>query len=464
MKRPYRSTFSVIHQVIELLFGVIIFFLVLRFRSYSPDMLPVSFWVALVMLCFASLYLVDAYRNWRGQPFRREAGTVLVGCGLAVFVLIRFNMPYSLSAQTPSLTHSAYSLALTWWSLWSLALIVSRLGIRHILSRLPHQIRNFRSAVILGSNKNGLRLFEWMAANDWIRIIVYGATNPEFAGLDPRMSIFGSLSEALAWANQQGINHIYLAPLPEEEEELLKLGPRLSDMTASVYLLPHMLTEPFILSGESVAFGNTRAIALWESPQGYMLAAKRVMDVVLAMAALLVLAPVFGVVAAAIKLNSSGPVIYKQMRYGWDGKQISVYKFRTMLVCEDSQQFCQATENDSRVTSVGRFLRRTSLDEIPQFYNVLQGSMSLVGPRPHPVMLNEQWRKKVRGYMLRHKVKPGITGLAQVNGFRGETDTHEKMEKRIQYDLMYIRDWSLTLDIKILYRTVWCVFVPKNAY
>lgn len=389
---------------------------------------------------------------------------MLAGCGLAVFILVRFNTPYNLDTLDLNLPTSVYSPALSWWALWALTLIASRWGIRHILA-WPHcRGRNLRSAIILGRNGNGLRFFEWITANDWIRIVAQGTTSPELAERDPRIRLFSSPAEALDWADRHEINHIYLAPLPEEEEELLRVSPRLSDMTASVYLLPHMLTEPFILSGKSIAFGSARAIALWESPQGYMLAVKRAMDVILSAAALLVLAPVLGAIAVAIKLNSPGPVIYKQMRYGWDGKKISVYKFRTMRVCEDTGQFCQATKDDARVTSVGAFLRRTSLDELPQFYNVLQGSMSLVGPRPHPVMLNEQWRKKVSGYMLRHKVKPGITGLAQVNGFRGETDTHDKMEGRVHYDLVYIRDWSLMLDIKILFKTLRHGFVSKNAY
>ncbi len=158
------------------------------------------------------------------------------------------------------------------------------------------------------------------------------------------------------------------------------------------------------------------------------------------------------------------PVFFRQRRYGLDGREIRVWKFRTMTVCEDGTEAVQATKNDPRVTKVGAILRRNSLDELPQFFNVLEGNMSLVGPRPHPNALNEQFRQKVEGYMLRHKVKPGITGLAQVSGWRGETDTPEKMEKRIEFDLHYIRDWSLWLDVKILLRTVWVVIIGQNAY
>ena len=165
-----------------------------------------------------------------------------------------------------------------------------------------------------------------------------------------------------------------------------------------------------------------------------------------------------------IKLTSPGPVFFRQRRYGLDGREIRVWKFRTMTVCEDGPQAVQAKRNDPRVTRLGAILRRTSLDELPQLFNVLAGSMSLVGPRPHAHALNEEFRSQIDGYMLRHKVKPGITGLAQVNGWRGETDSPEKMQKRIEFDHRYIREWSLWMDVKILLKTVFVVLSGKNAY
>ena len=170
------------------------------------------------------------------------------------------------------------------------------------------------------------------------------------------------------------------------------------------------------------------------------------------------------VIAVLVKLTSPGPVFFRQRRYGLDGREIRVWKFRTMSVCEDGPQAVQATRNDPRVTRLRRNLRRTSLDELPQLFNVLDGSMSLVGPRPHAHALNEEFRTQIGGYMLRHKVKPGITGLAQVNGWRGETDSPEKMQKRIEFDHRYIREWSLWMDVKILAKTVLVVLSGKNAY
>jgi putative colanic acid biosynthesis UDP-glucose lipid carrier transferase len=176
------------------------------------------------------------------------------------------------------------------------------------------------------------------------------------------------------------------------------------------------------------------------------------------------LAPVMIAIAAAVRLTSPGPALFKQRRYGLDGREILVYKFRSMRVMEDGGEVRQAQRNDDRVTPLGAFLRRSSLDELPQLFNVLQGRMSVVGPRPHAVAHNETYRKLIKSYMVRHKVRPGITGWAQVNGLRGETETVEKMRARIEYDLDYLRHWSLKLDLAILWRTFFVVFKRENAY
>ncbi|MDM7314487.1 exopolysaccharide biosynthesis polyprenyl glycosylphosphotransferase, partial [Klebsiella pneumoniae] len=206
-------------------------------------------------------------------------------------------------------------------------------------------------------------------------------------------------------------------------------------------------------------------VPLFDTPlNGINMVFKRVEDVFFSIIILFLISPVLAVIALLIKLTSPGPILFKQIRYGMDGKAIKVWKFRSMKVMENDDRVIQATKNDTRVTKVGGFLRKTSLDELPQFINVLFGSMSIVGPRPHAVAHNEQYRKLIQGYMLRHKVKPGITGLAQVNGWRGETDTLDKMEKRIEYDLEYIRTWNIVLDIKIIFLTVFKGFIGKTAY
>jgi len=191
---------------------------------------------------------------------------------------------------------------------------------------------------------------------------------------------------------------------------------------------------------------------------------KRATDLLLATLILILISPLLLIIAIGVKVTSPGPVIFKQRRYGLDGEEILVYKFRSMSVCEDGGQIQQAKKNDQRITPLGAFLRKSSLDELPQFINVLQGRMSIVGPRPHAVAHNEMYRKLINGYMVRHKVKPGITGWAQINGLRGETETLDKMKARIDFDLDYLRNWSPMLDLKIIVNTVGVVLKDQHAY
>ncbi|MBA1884175.1 exopolysaccharide biosynthesis polyprenyl glycosylphosphotransferase, partial [Escherichia coli] len=206
-------------------------------------------------------------------------------------------------------------------------------------------------------------------------------------------------------------------------------------------------------------------VPLFDTPMnGINMVFKRIEDLLIASLILILISPILILIALSVKLTSKGPVIFRQIRYGMDGKPIKVYKFRSMNVMENDENVKQATKNDTRVTKVGAFLRKTSLDELPQFFNVITGQMSIVGPRPHAVAHNELYRDLIEGYMLRHKVKPGITGWAQINGWRGETDTLDKMKMRVEYDLAYIREWSIWLDIKIIFLTVFKGFVNKSAY
>ena len=243
-----------------------------------------------------------------------------------------------------------------------------------------------------------------------------------------------------------------------------KILQGLGDTSAQVHLVPNFFVYN-LLHSRICNVGELQTVSVFDSPmKGAMNFLKRLEDIVLASVILTIIALPMLVIAAAVKLTSKGPVIFKQNRYGMDGKKIKVWKFRSMTVTEDGDKVTQASKNDTRITPVGAFLRRTSLDELPQFINVLQGSMSVVGPRPHAVAHNEMYRKKVEYYMLRHRIKPGITGWAQINGWRGETDTVDKMKMRVQYDLEYIKNWSLWLDFKIVLMTVFKGFVGKNAY
>jgi putative colanic acid biosynthesis UDP-glucose lipid carrier transferase len=220
-----------------------------------------------------------------------------------------------------------------------------------------------------------------------------------------------------------------------------------------------------LVQGRLVEINGMPAISVCDTPfHGMDAVMKRVTDVVLASIALLVLAPLMVLIALAVKLTSAGPALFRQRRYGLHGEEIMIYKFRSMRVCEDGAVVNQATRQDPRITPLGRILRSTSLDELPQLLNVLEGKMSVVGPRPHAVAHNEVYRKLINGYMIRHKVRPGITGLAQVNGLRGETETVEKMRERVRFDLEYLSHWSPWLDVKIIFKTLWVIARDQNAY
>jgi len=278
------------------------------------------------------------------------------------------------------------------------------------------------------------------------------------------MLLLGRLSDLAGYVRANKIDMIFIALPVRQAARIMELMDQLRDTTASVYYLPDMLVFDLI-QARSIAIDGIPALSMCESPFfGYRALAKRAADVLISATALLLAAPLMIAIAVLVRVSSPGPVIFRQRRYGLDGEEITVYKFRTMNVTEDGPTIDQARPNDPRTTRVGRFLRRYSLDELPQLINVLAGPMSLVGPRPHAVAHNEAYRKLIKGYMVRHKVKPGITGLAQVNGLRGETRNLEQMEERVRYDLEYLRNWSFGLDIEILWKTVLCVFQDAKAY
>ena len=247
-------------------------------------------------------------------------------------------------------------------------------------------------------------------------------------------------------------------------QRVAELLEEIHDTTASIYFVPDIFVFDLIQCRTDDIDG-VPVIALCETPYyGTSALIKRTSDIAISAAVLLLSFPVFLLVALSIKLTSPGSVIFKQRRYGLDGREIVVYKFRTMTVSEDSDVVRQATKDDDRVTPVGAILRKYSLDELPQFINVLQGRMSVVGPRPHAVAHNEEYRRLIKGYMIRHKVNPGITGLAQIQGFRGETTSVEDMRHRVECDLEYLRNWSLMLDFRIILKTLTVIWSDKMAY
>lgn len=277
-------------------------------------------------------------------------------------------------------------------------------------------------------------------------------------------TLSGNLSELVDRCRGGEIDTV-LVTLPMRAEDRIRyLLDQLSDSTVSVYIVPDFFVFE-LLHSRWTNMGGLPAVSVFENPLfGVDGVIKRITDVALAAMGLIVAGIPMTMIAIGIKLTSKGPVFFRQKRYGLDGKQILVWKFRSMRTCDNGAVVKQATKDDPRVTALGKILRKTSLDELPQLFNVIEGTMSLVGPRPHATAHNEQYRRLIRGYMLRHKVKPGITGLAQVNGCRGETETIDKMEQRVQWDHQYIRRWSLWLDLKILFKTVMVVWKQDTAY
>jgi putative colanic acid biosynthesis UDP-glucose lipid carrier transferase len=324
-----------------------------------------------------------------------------------------------------------------------------------------------KTAVIAGANELGRALARQLRGNAMHGVRVAGFFDDRAPGrlgeLMPADNL-GGLARLADYARTHRVDVIFIALPMVSQPRILKLLEELRDTTASIYFVPDIFVSDLIQARVD-AIGSIPVVAVCESPFfGLNGVIKRVSDIVLASLILALISPLMLAIAIGVKLSSSGPVLFRQRRYGLDGRHIVVYKFRTMTVTEDGPVIRQATKNDARITRLGAFLRRTSLDELPQFINVLQGRMSVVGPRPHAVAHNELYRKLIRGYMIRHKVRPGITGLAQVNGFRGETDTVEKMKARVEYDHAYLRSWSLLLDLQIILKTVVVVLRRHNAY
>jgi putative colanic acid biosynthesis UDP-glucose lipid carrier transferase len=324
-----------------------------------------------------------------------------------------------------------------------------------------------RTAVIAGANGSGRDLGMHLRARTLLGIRFEGYFDDRSGYRDLNLEVddnLGDLSELAEYVKRHHIDLIYITLPMTSQPRILRLLRDLHDTTASVYFVPDIFLYDLI-QARVETIGGIPVLAVCESPfYGADGLIKRASDIILASLILILISPFMLAIALAIKLTSRGPVLFRQRRYGLDGKEILVYKFRSMKVLEDGNQVTQATRNDHRVTPLGAFLRKSSLDELPQFINVLQGRMSIVGPRPHAVAHNELYRKLIPSYMIRHKVRPGITGLAQVNGLRGETDKLEKMSARIEHDLAYLRNWSLLLDLKIIFLTVLVVLKREDVY
>ena len=363
--------------------------------------------------------------------------------------------------------HFSRRAVFTWAALGPALIVVATLALQELMRRHLRDPANVRKTVMVGYTESSRVLAKRLRHSADFGMRIHGFFDDrgyDRLNLDEDMLLLGRLSDLAGYVRANKIDMIFIALPVRQAARIMELMDQLRDTTASVYYLPDMLVFDLI-QARSIAIDGIPALSMCESPFfGYRALAKRAADVLISATALLLAAPLMIAIAVLVRVSSPGPVIFRQRRYGLDGEEITVYKFRTMNVTEDGPTIDQARPNDPRTTRVGRFLRRYSLDELPQLINVLAGPMSLVGPRPHAVAHNEAYRKLIKGYMVRHKVKPGITGLAQVNGLRGETRNLEQMEERVRYDLEYLRNWSFRLDIAILFKTVACVLHDAKAY
>ncbi|MGO4381568.1 undecaprenyl-phosphate glucose phosphotransferase [Pseudoduganella sp. RAF19] len=425
------------------------------FTGYSLVLMVLAFFIS------SSVYQqVDPYRMWRSGRILAYSRDIFMGWIVTAIILVFLGNASGLAY------HYETSVVLSWFFATPFALLFSHLAARKV-SVDPAKASEVRSVLIVGANDVGAKFARTIDRYPNLFLSVRGFFDDRgverMAG-ELNYPVLGKMDDVAAYVRENNIKMIFISQPISAQPRIRKLLDDLQDTTASVYFLPDIYVFD-LMQARFDNVGGMPVVAICETPfTGFNSWLKRASDFILATIILILLTPIMLVIALAVLASSPGPVIFRQRRYGLYGEQIIVYKFRSMKVTEDGAKVVQAKVNDSRLTRIGAFLRRTSLDELPQFINVLQGTMSIVGPRPHAVAHNEQYRKLIKGYMLRHKAKPGITGWAQVNGLRGETETLDKMEARIRYDLDYLRNWSLWLDLWIILRTVKVVLARQNAH
>jgi putative colanic acid biosynthesis UDP-glucose lipid carrier transferase len=403
------------------------------------------------------------YQSWRGISLAVQLQRMTLAWGL-VFVLLTLVAFFFKAGH-----HYSREWAVYWWLVsWTL-LIASRGSARVALRWLRSTGANYRRVVIVGAGPLAAMVIRQLRESSWSGLRVVGVfddgDHSPSVGVFNGVPVWGGLAEVSRYVEKSNVDQVWLCLPLAAEDRMNAVLHALRHSTVDVRFVPDIFG--FQLLNHSLSdVAGVPVINLTASPlEGPSRLVKEIEDRLLALMILIVISPLMAIIALGVKLSSPGPVIFRQLRHGWDGQSIEVWKFRSMRVhAEDAGGLTQCRRHDPRVTRFGVFLRRTSLDELPQFFNVLQGRMSIVGPRPHAIEHNEHYKETVDQYMLRHKVKPGITGWAQVHGLRGETDTVDKMRKRVEYDLYYIQNWSLWLDLKIILLTLFRGFTHKNAY
>ena len=462
MIRPHQGSFGLGYRLLDILFISASLLTLTKVYGLQPSLL---YLLAVLVSSLGFILLAEGlgvYRSWRTDTLlRMMLSTSLAWLGSVSLVL--------LVVFFAKISESLSRVTLGTWLLTTLFLLNAwRVVFRKVLQIMRANGYNARRAVIIGVTQNGLQLQKQIQQHAEIGIEFDGfyddRDHKRLAEEFSDVKIKGTLDELLARAKQGEYDMIFIALPLKAQERIAHILEQYGDTTVSVHIIPDFFTYN-LMNARMGAVGNMQTVSVYETPiVGFNDMLKRAFDVLFSLAVLTVIAIPMLFIAAAVKFTSPGPVIFKQMRYGLDGKEIKVWKFRSMSAMDNGAKVVQATKGDARITKVGAFIRKTSLDELPQFINVLQGRMSVVGPRPHAVAHNEEYRKLITYYMLRHKVKPGITGWAQINGFRGETDTLDKMEGRIDHDLEYIRNWSLWMDVRIVFLTVFKGFVGSHVH
>lgn len=468
MLREQQSNWDRNHSGVDILLVLVSF--VLCHKAYLGNLDFSSERFIVMASALISTYVIFSaaglYRPQRKNIIERDLGKITISWALVVLLV----------ALIAFLTKIAFDVSRVWFSLSAVisffSLLVFRFIQRYVVARSRRQGDYEQPVVIVGVNDLMRTTMERVADNPWIGYKIVGVF-----GLDnqpPKFSIDDSLYKGAisnlvgfleaSQVNGQPVGQIWIVLPLSCESHIKDIISNLRAYSVDICLIPNtfgmqVLTGSLTNAAE-ITLVNFTDIRLRGTAEFF----KSLFDRAVAFLFLILFFPVLLLIALFVKLDSKGPVLFSQRRYGINGREILVWKFRSMYVQEDGSEVLQVTRNDARVTRVGSVLRRYSLDELPQFFNVLQGSMSIVGPRPHAVSHNEEFRHRINGYMLRHKVKPGITGWAQINGWRGETDTLEKMEQRVLFDLDYIRNWSAWLDVKIILLTVARAFNGKDAY
>lgn len=459
----HRSLLDSLYRLIDA--AVICFALALAQR-YTPH-ITTSELVAIAAVAILTHHVVaelsGLYRSWRGTRLRHEMSCVMLSWSYAVPLLLGLGLVTQYNAEV------SYASKLFWIVAAPLLMVITRFVLRNFQKFLRVRGLNTRTYAVCGVNDLGVQLTRNIDQAPELGLRLAGFYEDRSADRTVEIPAemgtrLGDLDELVAGARAGTIDIVYITFPMRAEDRIRKVLAALADTTASVYIVPDFFVFE-LLHARWTTINGLPSVSVFENPlYGVDGLLKRAADVAFGGALLALLAVPMLFIALLVRVTSPGPVFFRQKRYGLDGREILVWKFRTMTCCDNGDNVQQATKHDNRVTRIGRVLRRTSLDELPQLFNVLEGTMSLVGPRPHANAHNEQYRLQIAGYMLRHKVKPGITGLAQVCGYRGETETLEKMEKRVACDHQYIREWSFWMDLRILFRTFFVVFSRQNAY